>query len=587
MLDHIFTRQDAILIIIGKKMSVTIEDVTVGEACLELLASRKVRYFFGNSGTDFAPIIEAFAKRKAQGKDRPHPITVPHEITAVAMAHGYTMVTGLPQAIMVHVIVGTANALGGIINAARAQVPMLFLAGRTPLTEKGYHGARDLGIHWAQESFDQAAMVREFVKWDYELRFGSQLETIIDRSLAITRSEPCAPVYLTLPREVLAEKMEKFEYSEAPRINATAPAAGPLDSIGKAAEILSSAKNPIAITQSLGRNSESVIALVELAELLAMPIVEHWHTHLNFPQSHPLHAGYDSAPYLKEADVILVIESDAPWFPRFSEPRAETTIIQVASDSLYTGYPFRGFASDISLSGNPRLSLVALKAAILSANLNSTAVHDRLDHWNKRNQEQLRTWRSKVETVRKDCPIDMAWASSCVGNIIDERSILINEYVLDPTQTCFDAPGTYFRHSPSASLGWGLGAALGAKLAKPDNMVICCVGDGSYIFGVPVSAHFVSRAYELPILFIIFNNRRWNASRQATLSFVPDGWAANADPMPLCDLKPALDYEKICQAAGGYGERVEKPEELPEALKRALKVIEIEKRQALINVICK
>ena len=167
-------------------MNATHDQITVAEALLELLASRGIKYFFGNSGTDFAPIIEAFAKRQAQGKDRPVPLTVPHEIPAVAMAHGYTMSTGRPQAVMVHVIVGTANALGGIINAARARVPMLFLAGRTPVTEKGHHGARDLGIHWAQESFDQGAMVREFVKWDYELRFGFD-KSRLPRCLLILR----------------------------------------------------------------------------------------------------------------------------------------------------------------------------------------------------------------------------------------------------------------------------------------------------------------------------------------------------------------------------------------------------------------
>ncbi len=168
-----------------------------------------------------------------------------------------------------------------------------------------------------------------------------------------------------------------------------------------------------------------------------------------------------------------------------------------------------------------------------------------------------------------------------------ERSIVVNEYVLDPTQACFNTPGTYFRHSPSASLGWGLGAALGAKLANPDCKVICCVGDGSYMFGVPAAAHWVSRAYGLPVLFIVFNNSRWDASQQSTLSFIPDGWAAKTDSMPLCDLRPSLDYEKICQAAGGYGEVVERPEDLPQALKRAVKVIETENRQALINVVCK
>ena len=180
---------------------------SVAEAYLELLAARGVEYFFGNAGTDFAPIIEAFARRTALGQALPRPITVPHEITAVAMAHGYAMVTGRPQVVMVHVIVGTANALCGIINAARAHVPVLFTAGRTPLTEGGLPGARDRHIHWAQESFDQGAMVREFVKWDYELRLGAQLETVVDRALAIARSEPAGPVYLT--REVRLDGAER------------------------------------------------------------------------------------------------------------------------------------------------------------------------------------------------------------------------------------------------------------------------------------------------------------------------------------------------------------------------------------------
>src|SRR5438034_262069 len=155
---------------------------TTAEAYLELLAARGVEYFFGNAGTDFAPIIEAYARRGAHGQLLPRPITVPHEVPAVAMAHGYAMVTGRPQAVMVHVIVGTANALGGVINAARGGVPMLFTAGRNPITEAGFRGSRERQIHWAQESFDQGAIVREFVKWDYELRNFAQLETVVDRA---------------------------------------------------------------------------------------------------------------------------------------------------------------------------------------------------------------------------------------------------------------------------------------------------------------------------------------------------------------------------------------------------------------------
>ncbi len=199
---------------------------STAEAYLELLAARGVEFLFANAGTDFAPIIEAYARRGAHGQARPRPLTVPHEVVAVAMAHGYAMVTGRPQAVMVHVIVGTANALGGIMNAARSNVPMLFTAGRNPITEAGALGSRDRQIHWAQESFDQACIVREFVKWDYELRNFAQLETVVDRALAITQTEPQGPVYLTLPREILGERHEAFEYSDparAPRPGAPRP----------------------------------------------------------------------------------------------------------------------------------------------------------------------------------------------------------------------------------------------------------------------------------------------------------------------------------------------------------------------------
>ncbi|MGH7384728.1 MAG: thiamine pyrophosphate-binding protein, partial [Candidatus Rokuibacteriota bacterium] len=186
---------------------------STADAYLELLAARGVEYFFANAGTDFAPIIEAYARRGAQGQASPRPITVPHEVPAVAMAHGYTMRTGRAQAVMVHVIVGAGNAAGGVINAARSNIPMLFSAGRNPLTEAGAAGSRDRPIHWAQEAFDQAGMLREFVKWDYELKRFDQLETVVDRALTLAQSEPRGPVYLTLPREVLAERHEAIEYA--------------------------------------------------------------------------------------------------------------------------------------------------------------------------------------------------------------------------------------------------------------------------------------------------------------------------------------------------------------------------------------
>src|SRR5712692_5712030 len=125
-----------------EKMRREVAVESTAEAYLELLAARGIDYFFANGGTDFGPIVEAYAKRLASELPVPKPVTVPHEITAVAMAHGYTMVTGRPQVVMVHTIAGTANAVGGLINASRTQIPMLFTAGRTPTTESGLKGSR-------------------------------------------------------------------------------------------------------------------------------------------------------------------------------------------------------------------------------------------------------------------------------------------------------------------------------------------------------------------------------------------------------------------------------------------------------------
>ncbi len=559
---------------------------STAEAYLELLAARGVEYFFANAGTDFAPLIEAYAKRGAQGQARPRPLTVPHEVTAVAMAHGYAMVSGRPQVVMVHVIVGAGNAVGGIINAARSNVPMLFTAGRNPITEAGAAGSRDRPIHWAQESFDQAGMVREFVKWDYELRGFGQLETVVDRALTLAQAEPQGPVYLTLPREVLAERQEAIEYADPARAARPGPLLPAPEAVAEAAQLLAAARNPIIIVKALGRDPGAVPALVRLAETLGAPVFDQFHTYMNFPQNHLLHAGFDAAPHLEEADAILAVESDVPWFPSLKRPRPEARIVHLAVDPLFSRYPIRGFPTDVALAGTPRYSLQALTDDV-AGRVDAPTRAERRQRWEREHTSGRQAWAARARAVQSDAPIDMAWLSRCVGDLVDERTIVVNEYDFDATQACFTVPGSYFAAPPSGGLGWGLGAALGAKLAVPGQTVICCVGDGAYIFGAPTAAHFVSRAYGLPVLFVVFNNRAWNAVKRAVQSYARDGWAVRTGSMPLTELEPSPDYELICRASGGHGERVEDPARLPEALQRALRIVRDEKRQALLNVICK
>ncbi|HUG38210.1 MAG TPA: thiamine pyrophosphate-requiring protein, partial [Candidatus Limnocylindrales bacterium] len=521
---------------------------STAEAYLELLAARGIDYFFGNAGTDFAPIIEAYARRSAQGQHLPRPLTIPHEVIAVGMAHGYTMVTGRPQVVMVHVIVGAANALVGIINAARCHVPMLFSAGRNPITEAGMRGSRDRHIHWAQESFDQAGMAREYVKWDYELRNFPQLETVVDRALAIAQTEPAGPVYLTLPREVLAEAHEHFDYapeSRAPQAGETVAAPEP---VAQAARLLADARNPLIIVKAAGRDPRAVAALARLAETAGAGVVEMASTYLNLSQDHPLHAGFDSTPHLAEADAIVVIESDAPWIPSIKQPRPEARLIQIGIDPLFSRYPIRGFGADVALAGAPRLTMAALADALVPM-VDAAAADTRRQRWAAENAKRREGWAAGARKVSTDAPLDMMWVSRCVGELVDDRTIVVNEYDLDQTQAVFRKPGSFFASPQSGGLGWGMGAALGAKLAAPDHTVICCVGDGSYMFGAPTAAHFVSRAHGLPVLYVIFNNRAWNAVKRAVRSLAPEGWTARAGSMALTDLEPSPDYEMVCQAS--------------------------------------
>ena len=195
-------------------------------------------------------------------------------------------------------------------------------------------------------------------------------------------------------------------------------------------------------------------------------------------------------------------------------------------------------------------------------------------------------WHAQRVAVKEDKPIHPAWLSACINQITDENTILVNEYDLVPTQMDLSVRGSFFTHSPVGGLGWGVGAALGAKLAAPEKTVIATVGDGSYMFSVPTACHFVSQAQHLPILVVIFNNQCWGAVQNATRSVHPQGWAVKTDNFPLSELSPSPAYEMICQANGGYGERVEDPTEILPALRRALQVIKEEQRQVVLNVMC-
>ena len=566
-----------------KPEKVAFKPETAADAWLGLLAARGIEYLFANGGTDFAPLVEACAKGQKLGWRLPQIVIVPHENMGVAMAHGYAMVTGRPQAMMVHVGVGTANALNGLINASRQNVPILFTAGRTPLTESGaLTAARNNYIHWAQEHFDQGGMLREFVKWDYELRHAEQVETVIDRALAIARSEPQGPVYVTLPREILAADFSKNTFSENSTIAPASPPAADPEMLEEAAKLLGGARRPLLITASGGRTLESSRALEQLATALAVPVVHYRPRHLALSTEHPMHCGWDPHALLKEADVVLVVECDVPWIPREGKPKPEAKVIHIGPDPLFASYPLRGFRADIALTGAVAPTLQALWRSAQKQAVSVKQIDERRSAVSLLSDDTRKKARAGVEPM--PAAITAKWLSACVNKVLDDKTMLVNEYPTVLEEMVIREPGRYFGNPSAGGLGWGMGAALGAKLASPDKTVICAVGDGAYMFGNPTATHYVSEAMRLPVLFIIANNARWAAVHRSTLSTYPAGYAAKEKEPPFATLEPSPRFEHVVQASGGYGERVTEPSKLVPALERALKVVKDEKRQAVLNV---
>ncbi len=555
------------------------EGTFAAEAVLGRMKAAGIDVLFANGGTDFPSIIEAYARAPESGIAMPEPLVIPHEGVAVGMAHGYYLATGKPAAVMVHVNVGLANAVMGLINAASENVPILMCSGRTPLTESGRFGSRSSPIHWGQEMRDQAGMIREIVKWDYELRYSDQAVPAIDRAMAIAMSEPRGPVYVSLPREALAEAVA----APAAGANVVPTAYGPppADAVARAADALARARNPVIITQSAGSRG-GFEPLAGFAERFALPVVEYWATRRGLATSHPMHVGQEPTPWLREADVIVVAAAMVPWIPAHVQPPEGCTIVALGPEPLYPRLPMRSFPVGISLAGDVNAGFAALDAALRERVPADEAFAER--------RAKIAAFRAAAaEALEKrlatggGSPMSPAYVSRCLSDAADADTVFYNELGVEPAAMRLEAPGSYFGTPLSGGLGWGLTAALGAQFGDRSKQVIATVGDGSYMFANPVACHQTAAALKLPLLTVVFNNGIWNAVRRSTLYMYPDGKAAAANVMPITALDPTPDHAAIARAHGAHAERVENGADLPAAIRRALEATR-SGRQALLDV---
>ena len=568
---------------------------TASRALLEGMREAGVRYLFANLGSDHTGIVEAYAQARSEGcaDAMPELLLCPHEFVALSAAHGYAQVSGEAQAVLVHTDCGTQNLGGAVHNAARGRVPVLILAGLSPVTDGGeLTGTRNEFIHWLQDSADQAGIVRGYAKYAHEIRTGRNAKQLVHRALQVARSEPAGPAYLFASREVMEETLPGEPGGPGQRQwwSPVAPLALAPQVADEVADALTGAAAPLVVTSYLGRDPAAVAALTELCELAGIGVIESAPMWMNFPAGHPLHLGYQwnttgQNPLLAEADVVLVAGSDVPWIPSTNRPSPGARIYVLDADPIKEQMTLWHVPAARYARADLAIALRQVTTRIRErGGLDAATVARRAGRLASAHRAQRELWAAR-ERPREDGTVTPAYLVACVREAIGEDAIVLTEaitnYQVVSEHLRASRPGSLIG-SGGSSLGWSGGAAVGAKLAAPGRTVVSLVGDGSYLFGVPASAQWMARRYGAPSLTVIFDNQGWAAPALSTLAVHPAGAPAAAGAGT--GFAPEADLPGVAAAAGGaYAATVSQAARLPAVLGRALSHVR-RGRAAVISV---
>jgi acetolactate synthase I/II/III large subunit len=563
---------------------------TASAAMLEALQEAGVSYIFANFGSDHPALIEAIAEARSLGRSIPAVITCPHEMVAMTCAHGYAQLTGRAQAVVVHVDCGTQSLGGAVHNAAKARIPVFVFAGLSPATQEGEAaGSRNEFIQWIQDVPDQRGIVRQYMKYDNELRHAGNVKQIVHRSLQLAHSDPKGPVYLVGAREVMEAETQSvaIDVAEWPPIAPTPLAETAVTSL---VDAFQKAARPLIVTSYVGRNPAAVIELVGFCSRLGVGVLESVPSYVNYPHNDPLYQGNQwNHPFqnraLAEADFILVVDSDVPWIPTVSKPSDGASIAIIDVDPLKQSTPLWSIKARQYYRADAAIAFAHLNARLDRIEIDEEAAERRRRHYAERHR-QRKAELDRLEAPRQDL-ITPEYLTACVRRQVGFEAIVLNEGITKYPAICDhmarERPGTMFA-SGGGSLGWTGGAAIGMKLAAPGKTFVALTGDGSYMFSAPSAVHWMARRYRTPFLQIIYNNRGWNAPKFSALAVHPDGFASRAKDLDL-SFDPPPDYSAIAAAAGGaYARVVKRPQEVGAAVAEGLRVVLEEERCAVLDV---
>jgi acetolactate synthase I/II/III large subunit len=553
---------------------------------LEGLVDLGVEYIFANLGTDHVSLIEEMARWDKEGRPHPEMILCPHEVVAVHMAGGYALATGRAQAVLVHVDAGTANACMAIQNLFRYRLPVLLFAGRAPHTLHGeLTGSRDTYVHFVQDPFDIASIVRPYVKWEYSLPSGVVVKEALARASAFAHSDPPGPVYMMLPRETLAEEWDEAAMPAYPAARYGGVHVGGVEPAraNAIAQVLMAAENPVAFAAYLGRKPEAVAALDRLARTCGIRVAEFNSIELNIPQDSPCFAGSDPLPLLEGADLGLLLDSDVPFVPQYAGRANAIKWIQIDIDALKADFPMWGFATDMRIQGDCATVLKQVLEAVEARadDAYRQRVAARIASWSDAREASTRRRATARANKGVSGALNPAFVFSTLSGKISPDDVVLNEAIRNgpvlQEHVSRTQPKSYVGLA-GGGLGFSGGMALGLKLAQPGRRIVQVIGDGGFHFSSPDSVYAVAQQYQLPILTVVLDNGGWQAVKSAVQRVYPKGIAAETDQFQSRLMSgrqgERRDFSDVAKAFGAYGECVTEPDDLAAAVDRAFAALD-------------
>jgi benzoylformate decarboxylase len=539
--------------------------VSGAEAFLHMLAAAGVRYLFGNPGTTELPLMDALAAQQ-----QIQYVLGLQEVPVMAMADGYAQASRSLAVVNLHISCGLGNAMGMLYNAHRSGTPLLVTAGQQD---------RRLVFEEPVLCSDLVRVARPWTKWAVEVSRVEDLPSALRRAMQTALTPPTGPVFMALPLDLQLEAAElDLSLGNRPDVHVRPPR----EALEQAAELLAAAKSPAILVGSRVTEADAIAELVAVAELLGAPAISECgtsHGRLGFPCDHPL-----SAPglplwqpevheRLMQHDVLLVVGMDLLRQYLYHEPRAipeHVKLVHLDVDPWQLG---KNFPIDVPLLGHIKPGLGELAELLRTAMTpeQRTAGRGRSKAFAEKDRQDRDALRARIAAEQDVRPMTPLTLMSALARVLPADAAVVEEAVTT-TGTVLERLGAikdpegYFAHRGWA-LGWGLGCAIGVRLARPERPVLCILGEGAALYGI--QGLWTAARYRIPVTFVISNNAQYQilkiCARQLQL---PQAGAGQFLGQDLVD--PEIDFVALAQSLGVAAERIEEPDALSDTVAASL-----------------